>query len=72
MQLSFRVKRTLLVATTMFFVLLVAELIKGHGMRAALIFSVIWSAISAAVFTTATFFSSRKGIACPLCDEAPK
>ncbi len=72
MQLDFDHKRTSLLAATMFCILVIAELLKGHGLRAALIFSVIWSAISTSVYVVTRIYYFRKGVACPACNDHSK
>lgn len=72
MQLNFDPKRTSLVAATMFCILVIAELLKGHGLRAALIFSAIWSVISTSVYVLTRMYYFRKGIACSVCNDHSK
>lgn len=72
MKLSFSLKRTALVATSVFCVLVAAELLKGHTLRRALVFSLLWSTISTVIFAVTRIYYVRKNIDCPICAEAPK
>jgi len=69
---AFWIKR-FFAATLLVFVLLMAvELLKGHSVEGALMFSVIWSLITSAVFTGARIYRRRKGQYCAICRDAPE
>lgn len=68
---AFWIKRFLLVWLVAFAVLLAVELLKGHGIEAALIFSASWSFAAAAIFTATRVYQSRRGRQCALCNDIP-
>ncbi len=69
MSLSFRIKRPLQVAASGFLILLIAERIKGHGWREALVFSAIWAAMSTAIFIGTMLYYARTQKDCPICND---
>ncbi|WP_438865277.1 hypothetical protein [Neptunicella sp.] len=71
MAMAFWLKRTLRVFLSVFILLFMVELLKGHRLEDAIEFSLIWSGISTVIFTATRLFYSRKGINCALCDETP-
>ena len=72
MDARFWIKRFLTVAVGAFLVLLLAERLKGHGWRAALVFGAEWALISTAVFVATRVYYARKGVACALCKDMPE
>ena len=71
MGLAFWIKRFLTVWLLAFAVLLAVELLKGHGMQAALAFSAAWSLLAASIFTAARIYQARRGRHCALCNDIP-
>jgi len=72
MSRSFWIKRFVVVTALVFSVLMVAELLKGHGIEASLSFSAVWSLIASAVFTGARIYHSRRGRYCAICRDSPE
>jgi len=68
---SLWVKRFVVVTALVFAVLMVAELLKGHDLEAAITFSALWSVIASAIFTGARIYRVRKGQYCAICGDAP-
>lgn len=69
---SFWIKRFVVVTVIVFLVLMVAELVKGHGLEASLSFSAMWSLIAGSVFTGARIYHSRRGRYCAICRDSPE
>lgn len=55
-----------------FSALLLVELLKGHGWRAAGAFSGFWALISTCVFVATRMYRSNKGQACAICKDTPE
>ena len=72
MRVVFWLKRTLLVFTITFILLVAVELLKGHGLEAGLQFALVWSAIATAVFIGTRIFYVSRGKNCPLCNDLPQ
>ena len=68
----FWIRRFCVVCAGIFAVLLFAERLKGHGWRAAIIFSALWALISASIFIGTRLYYASKGQACPLCKDTPE
>ncbi|HET8901312.1 MAG TPA: hypothetical protein VFM84_05165 [Holophagaceae bacterium] len=68
----FWIRRSFLVLTGIFLVLLLVERLKGHPWRGALAFSGLWALISASIFIGTRLYYSSKGEACPLCKDTPE
>ena len=66
----FWIKRFFAATVLVFVALLVVELLKGHGLEAALTFSLVWSFITSAIYTGARIYRSRKGQSCAVCRDA--
>jgi hypothetical protein len=49
-----------------------AQRLKGHAVADIIGESVLWAAISAAVFTAARIYHSQKGRHCALCGDTPE
>ena len=69
---SYWIKRFVVVTALGFAVLMVVELLKGHGYEASLTFSAVWSLIASAAFTAARIYHSRKGRYCAICRDTPE
>ncbi|MBP6078141.1 MAG: hypothetical protein KA505_04960 [Xanthomonadales bacterium] len=61
---AFWVKRILLAFAVAFFVLLGAELAKGHSQMAALQFAGLWGVATSTIFTLASYRRYRRNPAC--------
>ena len=72
MRIAFWIKRTSLVFSVVFVVLLAVELLKGHGLEAGAQFALLWSAISTATFIGTRIFYVIRGKNCPLCNDLPQ
>ncbi len=72
MRIGFWVKRSLLVFSAVFVVLVAVELLKGHGLEAGAQFALIWSAIATAVFIGTRIFYVSRGKNCPMCNDLPQ
>ena len=72
MRIGFWVKRTSLVFSVVFVVLVAVELLKGHGLEAGLLFALLWSVISTAVFIGTRIFYVSRGKNCPMCNDLPQ
>lgn len=68
----FWIKRFFLVYVGVSLVLLLSERIKGHGWRGALTFSALWAVITTTVFIATRMYYSRRGVACPVCQDTPE
>lgn len=69
---GFWIKRFLVVLAGAFAVICAAQLLKGHDLAYSATQGVIWSAISATVFTVARFFQARRGRHCAICKDTPE
>ena len=69
---AFWIKRFFAATLPVFVLLMAVELLKGHSVEGALMFSVIWSLIASAVFTGARIYRWRKGQYCAICRDAPE
>jgi hypothetical protein len=67
----FWVRRFLLVALTMFVIIGGAQLLKGRPPMYSLEQGLIWSLISATIFTVSRFYQARRGQHCALCNDIP-
>lgn len=72
MELSFWVRRFIAVAAALFFIIGAVQMLKGHLIGEAALQGLIWSVISATVFTVSRFFQARRGQHCALCNDIPK
>ena len=64
--------RAVKVFISVMIVLIVVELLKGHGLLDAVMFSVLWSFISTSIFVGVSSYQSQKGKGCMLCDDVTK
>ncbi len=69
---AFWIKRFLVVAVGVFFLLTLVELVKGHELVAALTFGLGWGVITSAIFTAARLYRSRRGETCAICNDTPE
>ena len=51
--------------------LFIVQLLKQHSSQDSLIFAIMWSAITTAVFIGSRVYQSRKGVECALCNDTP-
>lgn len=72
MRPGFWIKRFCTVLLGAFVVIAVARRIRGHDLAYAIQQGAIWAPISAALFTGARFFHSRRGNHCALCRDTPE
>lgn len=72
MGFRFWFKRAVFVYCGIFVVLMIAELIKQNSITTALEHSLLWAAISTAIFIMARFIQSKQGIVCDSCQDFPK
>jgi membrane protein implicated in regulation of membrane protease activity len=49
-----------------------AQLLKGHTLKYAALQGLLWSTISALIFTVSRFFRSRQGQHCAICKDTPE
>ena len=71
MSLSYWIKLFLAATALVFAVLMAVELLKGHGLEAAISFSLLWSFLSAAIFTGTRYYRWRRGQQCAICGDPP-
>ena len=72
MRIGFWIRRSLLVFSVVFVVLVAVELLKGHGLEAGAQFALLWSAIATATFIGTRIFYVSRGKNCPLCNDLPQ
>jgi hypothetical protein len=70
MGLAFFARRFAVALGVAFTGLLVAELMKGHGTRAALSFAAAWGALTATAYVAALAYRLRRNAACVRRPEA--
>ena len=68
----FWIRRFFTVAMGAFIILLLAERLKGHGWRTALVFGAAWGLITAAVFVATRMYHASRGRACAMCKDMPE
>ena len=68
----FWIRRVVLVFGGAWVVIVGAQLLKGHTIAYAAVQGLLWTAISATVFTGARIFQSRQGRHCALCRDTPE
>ncbi|WP_159015989.1 hypothetical protein [Cognatiluteimonas profundi] len=68
----FWIRRYLTVFVFAFLVIAVAQLLKGHTNRYAVVQGLIWAAVSASIFTGSRIWQSRRGRHCALCRDTPE
>ena len=61
------IKESLWVVTSAFLILVAAELLKGHGRQASVLFSATWALLSTAIFIGTRLYYARIGQECLTC-----
>ena len=69
---AFWIKRFFTVLVGAFVVIVVAQLLKGHAAKYSATHGAIWGFVSAAVFTAARYWQSRRGQHCAICKDTPE
>jgi hypothetical protein len=72
MSLSFWVRRFLTVLCGAFVVICVAQLLRGHDLTYSSIQGLIWSLISACIFTGSRIYQSKHDQHCAVCKDTPE
>jgi hypothetical protein len=68
---SYWIGQFLLAASTMFAILIVVELLKGHTFGETWPSTLAWTLAVSAIFIGNRYRNVRKGIACALCKDLP-
>jgi hypothetical protein len=68
----FWIRRYLTVFAIAFAVIAIAQLLKGHTNRYAVVQGLLWATISATVFSGSRIWQSRRGRHCALCGDTPE
>lgn len=71
-RIGFWTKRGLSTFAASLALLLSVELLKGHELKTAIEFALLWSAIATVVFLGTRIYHVSRGRNCPLCDDLPK
>jgi len=71
-RLGFWTQRGLYIFAIALVLLIVAELLKGHELSAAIQFGFIWSVISTSIFLCTRIYHVSRGKNCPLCNDLPQ
>jgi hypothetical protein len=69
---AFWIRRFLLVFAGALVIITGAQLAKGNTLEYSLTEGLLWSAVTAAVFTAARIYKSRKGQHCAICADTPE
>lgn len=69
---AFWIRRFLLVFAGVFALIAASHLLRGRGIAHALIEALLWSTLTAAVFTGARVVQSRRGQHCAVCRDTPE
>ena len=72
MSAAFWIKRFFTVLVGAFIVIAAAQLLKGYGVKYSAAHGAIWGFVSAAVFTAARYWQSRRGQHCAICKDTPE
>ncbi len=72
MSKAFWIRRYLMVATLVFGVLMAVALLKGRTLAVGAEDSLLWAAISAAIYVATRYHYAKKGIACAMCRDIPE
>jgi hypothetical protein len=68
----FWIRRFLSVFAIAFAIIAIAQLLKGHSNRHALVQGLVWATISATIFTGSRIWQSRRSRHCALCRDTPE
>jgi len=69
---AFWIRRFLTVLVGAAVIIAIVQFAKGHTWQYASIQGAIWGLVSAAVFTVARFFQSRRQQHCAICKDTPE
>ena len=69
---AFWIRRFLLVFAGALVIISSAQLAKGNTLEYAMTEGLLWAAITAALFTGARIYKSRKGQHCAICADTPE
>ena len=69
---SFWVRRFVTVALGALVIIAVAQLLKGNTLTYSLTHAGVWALVTAAVFTAARIYQSRRGQHCAVCRDTPE
>jgi hypothetical protein len=69
---TFWIKRFLTVFVGAFVIISAVQILKGRDVSYSVIEGAIWGFVTAAVFTAARFFQSRRGQHCAICKDTPE
>ena len=69
---TFWIKRFFTVLVGAFIIICGAQMLKGHDLSYSLTQGGIWGMLTAAVFTIARYFQSRRGQHCAICKDTPE
>lgn len=69
---AFWIRRFLLVFAGAFALIAASHVIRGRGIEYALTEALLWSTLTAAVFTGARIAQSRRGQHCAVCRDTPQ
>lgn len=72
MGIKFWIKRFSFVFLIVLVVLSLVRLLKGDSFADAIVFSLIWSTISSAVFVGSRLYQSSKNRECVICNDTPE
>ena len=71
MGVLFWFRRFVMVFGIAFVVIVSAHLLRGHELIFSFSQSLLWTVISAIIFTVSRIYQSRKGVHCVLCNDIP-
>ena len=66
---AFWIGRFCTMVAIVFAILLVAGLLRGRAAATVLADALLWSLVSASIFTGFRYYQARKGVACALCRD---
>jgi hypothetical protein len=69
---EFWVRRFFLVFVVAACIIACAQLLRGHDLAYSLTQGLLWTAISASVFTASRIYQSSKGVHCAICRDTPE
>jgi ABC-type uncharacterized transport system permease subunit len=71
MSTAFWIRRFLLVLACAFVIITGAQLLRGHPLEDSVLHGLLWSVISAAIFTGVNIYKWRRGQYCAICGDVP-
>lgn len=69
---AFWIKRFLTVLVGAFILIGASQVLKGHTVAYSMTHGAVWAFVSAAVFTAARYWQSRRGQHCAICKDTPE